>query len=254
MSLLDEPEDRALPFELVVTRAPPGGGRAPGRASPVVIVSGGVRRSAVSPAVPTSRPCSRASATTRRRAGRARARAAARAPRTSGNALSNRASIARTWASRSSSIASTTAQAAAHATGLPPKVEAWSPGTNAPAASVGDEQRADRQPVREPLRERDRVGADAGRCQAKNVAGAADAGLHLVEDEQRAELVGERARLLERSRPSSGCTPPSPCTGSRKIAAVSGRAAATSDSTSFGVAKRTPGTSGSNGAASPAGR
>ena len=44
-------------------------------------------------------------------------------------------SRSRTLASRSSSTASTTAQAAAQTTGLPPNVEAWSPGANAPAAS-----------------------------------------------------------------------------------------------------------------------
>ena len=62
---------------------------------------------------------------------------------------------------------------------------------------VGDEERADRQSVREALRERDRVGPDAVGLPREERAAAADAGLHLVEDQQRAVLVGERARLRE---------------------------------------------------------
>ena len=53
------------------------------------------------------------------------------------------------------------------------------------------------------------------------------------------------ARARSSASVVSGRTPPSPCTGSMKIAAVSGPTASASVS---GVAKRTPGTSGSNGA------
>ena len=62
---------------------------------------------------------------------------------------------------------------------------------------VGDEQRADRQAVREPLRERDCMRLDAESLPREERAGAPDAGLHLVEDQQRAVLVGERARFRE---------------------------------------------------------
>ena len=59
--------------------------------------------------------------------------------------------------------------------------------------SVGDEQRTDREPVRERLRERDRVRPDAELLPGEEAARAADAALDLVEDQQRAVLVGERA-------------------------------------------------------------
>ena len=82
-------------------------------------------------------------------------------------------------------------------------------GRRDPGGAVGDEQRADRQAVREALRERDRVGRDAELLPGEEPAGPADAGLHLVEDEQRAVLVGEpRGRGEELRR--GGWIPPSP--------------------------------------------
>ena len=58
---------------------------------------------------------------------------------------------------------------------------------------VGDEQAADRQAVREALRERDEIGPHAELLEGEERPGAADAGLHLVEGEQRVELArGER--------------------------------------------------------------
>ena len=62
---------------------------------------------------------------------------------------------------------------------------------------IRDEQRADRQAVRKAFRERDRVGLHAELLPREEAAGAADARLHLVEDQQRAVLVRERARLCE---------------------------------------------------------
>ena len=133
----------------------------------------------------------------RRRARRARPRAAHRAPRRSREARS--------------SIASTTAQAAAHATGLPPNVEPWSPGPIASATPVADEQRADRQPVPEPLRERHEVGLDAELLVGEERPGAAEPRLDLVEDEERADLpcdlgggADERRRRAGGRRPRRG--------------------------------------------------
>ena len=111
--------------------------------------------------------------------------------------------------------------------------------------AVGDEQRADRQAVREPLRERDRVGPHARVLPGEERAGAADPGLHLVEDEHRLELVGERARPLERLVRRAAARRPRP--GSARGRSRPCRAPTASASVS-GVAKRTPGTSGSNGA------
>ena len=86
----------------------------------------------------------------RRRRGSARAARRARAP------------LARQFASSSSvERRRTTAHAAAHATGLPPNVLAVVAGLEAAGRLVGDEQRADRQAVREALRERDGVRLDA---------------------------------------------------------------------------------------------
>src|SRR5581483_3011699 len=66
--------------------------------------------------------------------------------------------------------------------------------------AVRDEQRPDRQTVREALGERDDVGLDAERLPCEERPRSSDAGLHLVEDEQRAELVGERPRGLDELR------------------------------------------------------
>ena len=65
---------------------------------------------------------------------------------------------------------------------------------------MGDEQRADREAVGKTLRERDRVGFHAELLPREEAAGAADAGLHLVEDQQRAVLVRKSACLCEELR------------------------------------------------------
>ena len=170
-----------------------------------------------------------------RRAGRARPRAAGRRRATPRSAARNRADTSRTWASSSSSTAATTAHAAAQATGLPPKVEAWSPGTKPVGASSDDEERADRQAVREPLRERDGVGPHALVLPGEERAGAADA-----RSAPRRGRASRRARRraparARASRRASGRTPPSPCTGSSRIAAVSSSTASASVAS---VAKR----------------
>ncbi len=59
---------------------------------------------------------------------------------------------------------------------------------------VGNQQAADRQTVRETLRERDELRADAEPLEGEERAGAPDAGLHLVEGQQRSELGGELRR------------------------------------------------------------
>ena len=166
-----------------------------------MIVSGGVSRSVCSPAVPTTRPCSSAASTTGP-AGRSSSTASSRpSPRTSPSGArpaESCATIARTWAS--SVVVDRVDDGARRGArdGVAAEGRGVVAGHEAGRRLVGDEQRADRQAVREPLRERDRVGPHAVRLPGEELAGAADAGLHLVEDEQRAVLVGERARLLER--------------------------------------------------------
>ena len=69
-----------------------------------------------------------------------------------------------------------------------------------PGSVVCDEQAADRQPVRQALGERDRVGAHAELLEREERARAADARLHLVEDEQRAGSSASVARRLDEPR------------------------------------------------------
>ena len=56
------------------------------------------------------------------------------------------------------------------------------------------------------------------------------------------------SRARARNSGRAGWMPPSPCTGSMRMHAVSSSTAAASDAESFSLAKRTPGTSGSNAA------
>ena len=102
--------------------------------------------------------------------------------------------LARTPSSSSSSIISTTAHAAAHDTGFPPKVEPWSPGANEPAAASLDEKRSDRKAVRKALGERHEVWPHAELLEGKERPGAPDPGLNLVEAEKRRQ---SRCRLDE---------------------------------------------------------
>ena len=79
---------------------------------------------------------------------------------------------------------------------------------------------ADRHAVAQRLGHRDDVGHDAEVLEAEPAAGAAEAGLHLVDHEQDA-----RARRTARRTPwkysgVAGFTPPSPCTGSSSTAAT----------------------------------
>ncbi len=83
-------------------------------------------------------------------------------------------------------IVPSTASAAAQLTGLPPNVVPCAPGPSRSAASPKARQRADRQAAAEALGQGDDVGLDAVGLVGEPVAGAADAGLHLVEDQQRA--------------------------------------------------------------------
>ena len=62
---------------------------------------------------------------------------------------------------------------------------------------LGREHRADREAAAEALRERDRVGARARPVVAEEASEPADAGLHLVDEQQRAVLVAERAKPRE---------------------------------------------------------
>src|SRR5829696_5933819 len=152
LALRDEPEDRALPLELVHISTSSSSSRPASTSSPL-IVNGGVSRRTVSPAEPTSNPAASAAATTGA-AGRSSSAPSMspqpRTPTTPGSAASPLASLsplARTDPSSSSSSVSTTATAAAHETGLPPKVLPWSPGSKPSGAS----SRTSSAPIGRPL-------------------------------------------------------------------------------------------------------
>ena len=154
----------------------------------------------------------------------------------------------RTWLSSSSSISSQTA----HGRGAGDRIAAEGRGVVA-----GREAR--------PRTRRRRAGSrSAGRSRApsrasqhrvarraarsEEAAGAADAGLHLVEDEQRTELIRELARGREERGRQRGGRRPRPSTGSSRMQPVASPTAAASELASSGRAKRTPGTSGSKAA------
>ena len=85
----------------------------------------------------------------------------------------------------------------------------------------GGEAGAERKSAAERLGERHDVRLDAGRLIGEQLAGAADAGLHLVEDQQQ-PCSSQSWRRPLRNRDGTARTPPSPWIGSIRIAAVSG--------------------------------
>ena len=98
------------------------------------------------------------------------------------------ASITRS-SSLSFSMVSITASAAAQASGLPPKVDACEPGAKPLASSSVATMQPMGTPPASPLASDMTSGVDALLLVAEEGAGAADAGLHLVEDEHGAGLV-----------------------------------------------------------------
>ena len=205
-------------------REPPGGSRSRWATSSAETVSGGVRRRCVGPAEVTSRP---------RRGSRRRPRRRARgleAEQQAGAAHRQRlgelgAPLADVRQQLVVDASRRRRSAAAQTTGLPPNVEAWSPGSNRVGGVVGDEQRADRQAVGEPLRERGQVRPHAELLEGEERPRPADAGLHLVEAEERAVLGGElggggeeagRRRVARRPRPGPARSGSGRCPGRRR--------------------------------------
>ena len=134
-----------------------------------------------------------------------------------------RARASRARAARSSRTStSSAARPAAHESGWPPNVVTCASGGSwrerrhdlGPA-----DERAERQPAAERLREHEQVRDDAPVLEPEEAAGAAERGHDLVEDEQRAGLVA--AAPERRQEPRRGMrTPPSACTGSTTTAAT----------------------------------
>src|SRR5262245_23444068 len=85
----------------------------------------------------------------------------------------------------------------------------------------GGEAGAERKAAAEPFGQRYDVGRDAGLLVGEQVAGAADAGLHLVEDQEQAVLVADLPQgFQERDRRQAHAA--FACIGSIRMAAVSG--------------------------------
>ena len=97
-------------------------------------------------------------------------------------------------------MTSSVALAALIASGLPPKVEPWVPAVMPFAASSVARHGADRKAAAERLGERHDVGRDAGALIGEQLAGAAHAGLHLVEDQQKTVLVAQLAQRPQERR------------------------------------------------------
>ena len=143
----------------------------PSAASSAISVSGGVRRSVCSPALPITSPCASAASTTGA-AGRSSSTASrSPSPRTSPNAASPSRELRGHVADVGEQLVVDRVDDGARR-GARDRVAAERRGVvaglEARRCVVGDEQRADRQAVREALRERDRVGPHAELCQAKN--------------------------------------------------------------------------------------
>ncbi len=91
-------------------------------------------------------------------------------------------------------MVSRVARAAAQASGVPPKVLAWLPGWKTSESSGVTVSGADGESAAEGLGHGNAVGPDAVVLEAEPFAGAADAGLHFVEEEQDFLFVAERAQ------------------------------------------------------------
>ena len=191
-----------VPHDADLLSGSPGHASAKAATSSSVSTSGGANRSVAGPVLLSRKPA---------RLGRvddggrvvgvevgADQQAAAPTAVTAGSAATASASRLPTFSTSSSSPSSSmvpsTASAAAQATGLPPKVVPWLPGSkNAPAAPVAMVAPIGMPPPR-PLA---RVTMSGGSRQlalgvvGEPATGAADAGLHLVDPQQRAVLGGD---------------------------------------------------------------
>ena len=97
-------------------------------------------------------------------------------------------------------MTSSTALATAQASGLPPKVEPWVPAVMPGRGARGGEAGADREAAAQALGDGGDVRAHARLLAGEQRAGAAHAGLDLVEHQEQAVLVAQCAQLLQALR------------------------------------------------------
>ena len=119
---------------------------------------------------------------------------------------------------------------------------------NAPAASSATSRQPIGRPFASPLASVTSCGRTPSCSKAKNVPVRPIAGLHLVEGEQRAELVGERGRGRRNCRLERNDAAFAEHRLEQDEADVVATPRPRSESMSFGCAKRAPGRSGSNAA------
>ena len=146
----------------------------------------------------------------------------------------------RTFVSSSSSTVSTTAHAAAHATGLPPNVLAWSPGSNATGSSSATSSAPIGKPLASPFASVTASGFVPRRCHAKKLP-VRPTPVCTSSNTSKAPCSSAMSRARARNSGRAGWMPPSPCTGSMRMHAVSSSTTAASDAESLSFAKRTPG-------------
>ena len=167
------------------------------RASPTssaVAVSGGARRTTSSPAVRTSRPCSRAASTTSPALPSISTPIRSPRPRTDTTPARDSQPGRELRTARADALEQLVVDRADDRTGsrardgVAAERRAVITGDERAGRIVCDEQRADRQAVRKPLGERDEIGTDAQLLECEERPGAPHARLDLVETEQRMQL------------------------------------------------------------------
>ena len=141
--------------------------------------------------------------------------------------LQQQARPAARWSRKpGASTTSSTALPTAMASGLPPKVVPCVPTRHALGGLAVARQAPSGKPPPMPLAIAMMSGVTPGPLVGEELAGAADAGLHLVEDQQQAVLVAELRASAQAAARRNGRMPPSPWIGSIRIAPVSGPIAA----------------------------
>ena len=134
-------------------------------------------------------------------------------------------------------------------TGLPPNVLAWSPGSRPVRRAVRDEQRADRQAVGEPLRERDARPARRRAAPRRRSVPVRPTPHCTSSKTSSAPCSSASARAAARNSASPGGSRPRPEPARSGSRPCPGRPRAASESTSFRRANRAAGASGSHGRA-----
>ena len=204
--VLDEPEDRCLPFATVHDASTPSRIASACVDLAASTTSGGVSRSTSGPAERTSSPCSRQASTTGPTGRSSSAPSSSPRPRTA-RTPGSASSPAASWAPRSRTCGEQLVvdrlddgAGGGRGNGIAAEGGAVVAGHEAWRGPLAGEQRSNGQPISQALGERDQVGPDAELLEGEERARAAHPGLHLVDAEQRADLERELGRRLGKRR------------------------------------------------------